>query len=469
MIRWIVKKEFINNIQSFRFFTLFAIAITLFGINAFISSKEFHQELLDYSKSVVNHSVYDTRAISVDKRPNPLVFVTDGQSKNQDKSLNITRTGDITPAGVVYRGNYLLQNYEVIDWAFIIKLLFSIFAILFTYDAVCGEKEQKTLALVCSNGIQRGSIIFGKYLGAITTLAVPFFAGVLVNIIIISLMGKIDLNAQMVARIGFIVIIGLICLSVFVLIGLLISSATHRTPTSLLLGLGVWLVFVIVIPTLAGMAGEHFTKVPTESEFLERQESLYQIYWDKNYGQKLLQDIVRNKSLTDVKEIQGEAEKLLSRAEDERIKLNQDMWHAVESKENSARNRARISPSAEFQFLAESLAFTGIASERSFYKSAQNFIPVYRNYIQDKTGVAYNFNVQPYPWQIEAGGKMLSISASRQPQFPKRLKSFPQFSELYSSISESFKYSVLDIALLLLWNLLILLLSISLFVKYDVR
>lgn len=469
MIGWIVKKEFINNIQSFRFFTLFAIAVTLFSINAFVSSREFHQELLDYGKSVVNHSVYNVFSISVDKRPNPLVFVIDGQSQKQDKALNITRTCDIAPAGVVYRGNYLLQSFEAIDWAFIIKLLFSIFAILFTYDAVCGEKEQRTLALVCSNGIQRGSIIFGKYLGAVLTLIVPFLAGILVNIIIINLMGKIDLNAQIVARIGFIVIIGLIYLSVFALIGLLISSAAHRTPTSLLLGLGVWLIFVIVIPTLAGMAGEHFTKVPTESEFLERQEALYQIYRDRNYGQKLLQDIVRNKNLTDVKEIQVEAEKLLSTAEDEKIKLNQDMWHAVESKENSARNRARISPSAEFQFMAESLVFTGIVSERSFYKSAQNFVPVYRDYIRDKTGVVYNFGVQPYPWQIDAGGRMLSISMPMQPGFPKGLKSFPQFSEAYPSISDSFKYSVLDIALLLLWNLLLLLSSVLLFVKYDVR
>jgi len=405
MIRWILKREFINNIQSFRFFTLFALAVTLFSVNAFVSSKEYHRELMAYSKNVAKHSAHSARAVSVDKDPNPLAFTIDGQSRSQDRTLKIQRTGDIAPDGVLYRENYLLQKSQVMDWAFIIKLLFSIFAILFTFDAICGEKEKGTLALVCSNSVPRGNIVVGKYLGAILTLIVPLFTGVIINILIIIFLGKINLSAQMSVRICLIILVNLIYLSVLVLLGLSISNATHRAPTSLLFSLGIWLMLVIVIPTLAGIAGGRLSKMPTESEFAERQDNIYQIHRDPGYGQRLLQDIVRNRNLTETEEIQEEAKKLLIKAADDKIKLNRDMWRAVESKENLARNLARISPSAAFQFAGESLAFTGVAAERSFYRAAQSFVVIYRGYIRDKTGVAYGFDTLSRPWEIKVGGE----------------------------------------------------------------
>jgi ABC-type transport system involved in multi-copper enzyme maturation permease subunit len=325
------------------------------------------------------------------------------------------------------------------------------------------------LALVCSNKIARGSIILGKYLGAILTLMVPLLVGMLINIIIINFLGKVNLDAKMAARIGFISLVGLTYLSVFVFLGLFISSVTHRTPTSLLLSLSVWLILVVVIPTLAGMAGEHLTNAPKEAKFAQRQEEIYQIWRNPSYGQKLLQEIARNRRLTETAEIQREAIRLLTIATDEKIKLNQDIWHAVESKENLARNLARVSPASAFQFACESLAFTGITGERSFYRAAQNFVSVYRDYIKEKTGVAYEFHLSTHPWKIEVPGKTLSISTPIQPKLKGELRDLPQFKELYPSISDSFRHSVLDIALLILWNILLFLLSNLLFIRYDVR
>ena len=472
MIRWIVKKEFVNNIQSFRFFTLFALTVILFAINAFVSSKEYRKDLMAYSKCVTKHSTYFYRAfgaVPVDKRPNPLAFVIDGQSRKQDRTLNIACTGDIAPVGIVYSENYLLQDFQIMDWAFIIKLLFSIFALLLTFDAICGEKQRGTLALVCSNSVSRASVILGKYLGAISTLIVPLFTGILVNMVIINFLGRIDLSAQMIVRIGLVVLLALIYLSVFALLGLFISSATHRAATSLLLNLGAWLALVMVIPTLAGLAGEHLPKVPTESEFAQRQDDIYQIHRDRTYGQKLLQDIVKSKRLTDPEEIQTEAMKLMSKAAEEKAKLNQDIWHAVESKENLARSLARVSPSAEFQFGSESLVFTGTIAERSFYRAAQNFVAVYQDYIQDKTGVMYKFDPVYRPWQIEVQGKTLSISAPVQPRLPKGLTDFPEFNQSYPSLPDSVKSGIVDITSLSLWNVLLFLLTMSFFVRYDVR
>lgn len=472
MIKWIVKKDLISNIQDFRVLTFFILIVTLAVINAFVSSEGFHQELEAYSKSVAAHKSYENcnfDFVTVDKRPNPLSFITDGQTQRQDRSLEIHRTGEIQPAGTVYRENYLLQDFQFIDWMFIIKVPLSIFTILLTFDAICGEKEKRTLILICSNSVSRGNIILGKYLGAIITITLSLLTGILTDIVLISFLKKIDLDLQMFSRIGLIVLVSTLYISVFALLGLLISSITNRSSISLLLNLGVWLLLVVVIPTIAGIAGEHLSKTPRESEFAERQQEIYKIYRDPTYRQRLLQEIINNQRLAKVEDIQSEAVKLLIKTEDDKIKLSQDMWRAIESREDLARNLARMSPSTLYQFVCEFLAFTGVVAERSFYNSAQFFLDIYRDYIKEKTGVVYKYQLTPTPWEVEVQGKVISVSPPLQPGLPEGLKALPQFNKPFLSISESISHGSIDILFLILWNILLFLLSNMFFARYDVR
>jgi ABC-type transport system involved in multi-copper enzyme maturation permease subunit len=63
--------------------------------------------------------------------------------------------------------NPFLQTFEELNWSFIAAMIISFVALLFTFDAVSGEKESKTLALALSNSISRGTLLLGKYLSAI--------------------------------------------------------------------------------------------------------------------------------------------------------------------------------------------------------------------------------------------------------------------------------------------------------------
>ena len=61
--------------------------------------------------------------------------------------------------------NPFILPSENVNWEFILVMLFSFLAIIFTFDAVSGEKEMRTLALGLSNSVSRGVLLIGKLLG----------------------------------------------------------------------------------------------------------------------------------------------------------------------------------------------------------------------------------------------------------------------------------------------------------------
>ena len=81
-----------------------------------------------------------------------------------------------------------------IDWVFI-GVFMSFFVILFTFDAVAGERARGTLSLMMSNPISRGQVLFAKYLGTFFTLIIPLLIGVLMNLLIIYISGNIPFDS----------------------------------------------------------------------------------------------------------------------------------------------------------------------------------------------------------------------------------------------------------------------------------
>ena len=58
-------------------------------------------------------------------------------------------------------------------------------AILFTFDAIAGEREQGTLRLTLSNSVARDFVLVGKFLGAFLSIGIPFVIAVLINLFLL--------------------------------------------------------------------------------------------------------------------------------------------------------------------------------------------------------------------------------------------------------------------------------------------
>ena len=152
-----------------------------------------------------------------------------------------------------------------IDIVLIFQGILSLLALTFAYDAIAGEYEHGTLRLVLSHPVRRGSILVAKYIGAIVCLLVPLLMSLLLMLILLTTSVMISLNTDDFLRIGGIVLTSLIYLSLFYLIGMLISAITRRTSTALILSMFVWGFLVLVYPNMILTAVDTAPRTDTET------------------------------------------------------------------------------------------------------------------------------------------------------------------------------------------------------------
>ena len=84
-------------------------------------------------------------------------------------------------------------------------------------------------------------------------------------LILLTTSAMISLNTDDFLRIGGIVLMSVVYLSLFYLIGMLISAITRRTSTALILSMFVWAFLVLVYPNLVLTAVDTAPRMDTES------------------------------------------------------------------------------------------------------------------------------------------------------------------------------------------------------------
>ena len=105
------------------------------------------------------------------------------------------------------------------------SLVLSLFAILFAYDAVSGEKERGTLRLSFANNLPRGIFILGKIFGSFLALAVPLLVPILLGCMLLPLLGA-PMTSDDWFKLGCIILAGLLYFGVFLTLSVFMSALT---------------------------------------------------------------------------------------------------------------------------------------------------------------------------------------------------------------------------------------------------
>jgi ABC-type transport system involved in multi-copper enzyme maturation permease subunit len=64
--------------------------------------------------------------------------------------------------------------FPLMDWFLIVGVVMSLLALVFSYDAICGEREDGTLRLAISYPVSRSVLLLGKWTGGFLSLLLPF-------------------------------------------------------------------------------------------------------------------------------------------------------------------------------------------------------------------------------------------------------------------------------------------------------
>ena len=274
----LIRRELLDNLMTFRFAAAIFITLLLVVTNTAVLIKDYERRLASFNTAVKKNyqqlqetKTYSVGNIFVNRPPNPLSIFNVGLDKRLGNEVSVSYTfmPALWDAWMSGSDNPFLNIFSSIDIVFIFEVVLSLMALIFAYDAIAGERARGTLRLVLTHPVSRGHILLAKYIGAMLCLLIPLLLSLLLSLILLTTAAAFSLGTSDFLRIGGIIVSSFAYLSVFYLIGLLISAMTQRTGTALMLSMFVWGFLVFVYPNiiLAAIKPSEHLETRKESAF----------------------------------------------------------------------------------------------------------------------------------------------------------------------------------------------------------
>ena len=405
MLTTIIKREFIAHLQSLRFSLALVLCVGLMVLNALVlvhSTYQFEQDAYIENTSQQHQRLRDNGATGLwklllegpgvlYKQPSELAFCAGfADNKLPDKveanaKLNYMMAwidGKSIDKGFYWpwilsfsaelKDTPLLSIFITVDWVFIIGILLSLAAFLFTHDAIVGEKESGTLKLVMANSLPRHTLLWGKFWGAMMVLIGVLLLSVTLNLLIVLILANLSLDSSHAGRIAVMVLLSGVYLAGCTALGLLISARSATRRGSLTAVLFVWVGMVLLWPQMGKTIAELFHE---EVHELEHTKYVYE-YGDGSFTWHP----IRGRAFSLAQEgdrLDPTFIKEFSNALREERAHHQELANALMRRRvqqvNLAQNIVRVSPMGTYQYAMEAMAGTGLPRYRHFIDQARNY------------------------------------------------------------------------------------------------
>jgi ABC-type transport system involved in multi-copper enzyme maturation permease subunit len=454
MILHIIRKEILQSFLNLRMPLTLILVTAVMIFSAFLFIEDYQQQLADYGRNVNGSlqglaqradgtwlTIYSTLSCyeqPVYMAPTRLAFLSEGSEKELPNAFQVSAFWISGPIKNL-RENRLLRKFKDVDWVFVVSVIMSFAAIVLSYDGISGEREKGTLRLCMSNPVPRSIMILGKYIGTMILLIVPLLVGMLSSLIIITTSDKINIMGEDWIRIALVIIFSTLYLSIFVMLGLFVSSMFSSSDASLVILLLVWAVIVVIIPNIGGTVVTSLSELPSkETVSRDAQEARaraydeynarhpnagewYLIGWWLAYGEELARALEGNDAL---------------------MRVYDRYWNQMVAQVRFGRNVTRISPTGVYQQAAEALVGSGIDHYENFLKQVRRYKTELRQFLLD------HYPLDPhrsYSEDMDTLKEALSTKIFTATDVPK-------FRDEPISVEDSMKNSLLDIAILLTFN-----------------
>jgi ABC-type transport system involved in multi-copper enzyme maturation permease subunit len=468
MLRDIIKKEILDNITSPKFVFTFLLCAVLILLSVYTGVTNYGAEKKEYTAAVAlnkknlesqpNYSSLAGLGVKINKPPQVLGTVVNGVEEAVGRVAPINIAQDPNLVDSKYGSNPVFAVFGPLDLMFIVKIVLSLFAILFTYDTIVGEKEKGTLKLALSNDVPRDRLILGKAIGGYISLLIPLLIPLVLSLLILIIAPNLALGAGDWVRLFLIFLMFFLYLSVFFSLGLFVSARTTRSSTSFLVLLFVWVVIVMVIPKVAVLTAAQLEPIPSVHEITAKKDSFLQQVQVE--GQKGAREWMQKNMADAAKDPKGYQEKfrkfiedyqqeLTSKIDANNAAIERDYQQKKSAQQKLAVNLSRISPASALTFGSMTLARTGIDEYDRFLASVRTYKPIYTKWLNSKLGQSINFQT----------GEMSKI----------KIDDMPQHSLEPESLGKSLARTLPDYVLMAVMIIVFFVGAYVSFLRYDVR
>jgi len=494
MLKTIITREFLDNILNLRFMIGLVLCIIVTIACIMILAHDYQKELADYNLRV---NLQDEFLSNYAYRDALFRLIPQQKPPERFRPLIIGISGDENVES--FEDNPLPILFPPFDFLFIVTIIMSLLAILFSNDTISGERQSGTLRLVIANSISRTTILFGKFIGGTASLLIPFILSLLVGGLYISINPSIQWDGSAWAELILLTAASMTFITLFYLLGLMISTFSRYPASSILNCLFLWVLLILVIPNLSPYISAQLCPVPSikeierkTSEIAARATKTAREYmresvkrFRSNYGELfsefesmkfggigyfyffgmggdpgIHQEAALQRAAADpeFKAMMDAFREEVAKATEEQMRIkrqSQKFWKDLETKAalqtKLAKNLACISPFANFVYVARDLTGTGL-------RSLDYFEQVKGEYV-DQFGLYANIKVQD--------------AQKNDPKFTERsfldLGDYPRF----AFKEEPLKGKLIEVlpywGILVLFNVVFFVAAFAAFMRYDVR
>ena len=484
MLRQLVKKEILEHLMSLRFAITCVLCLMVILSSLFVRGRDYTQASEDYYESVaMERTRMDTirepwslpwGGLSVYRKPNPLKIFVRGVDESNGGSVKINAHEPLHP--IMHRlqnpSGYLFPSMDIVSF---VGLIMSLMAIVFGYDAICGEKQRGTLRLMLSYSVPRHRILLGKWIGGYLTLTIPFLITMIAGAIIVLSQKGVSLNDRHWTQLMMIMAFSLLYIAVMFSLAICVSCLTNRPSTSAMILLSLWVVFVLAIPNLSPYLAEVVKPAPNAQEIDSARREASEEIWDRlvtqkmkvydkehGFGEKWWEDVkwgewpgMKPAFLRWVYQAECRKQGCLER-QNAYKKIDQHYGLQTEQQIALSKYIGRVSPFTCFALAVSELADVGAMENERYMKQFRKYQMIFIAYIFDEYismehKYIANEGKDPGPWH------------------KLRDKPVPAFYYVPAPGKEYVKAGAMDSGILAGVLILLFMISYAKFLRYDVR
>lgn len=490
MLRDIIRKEIIDNISSMKFVVTFVVVVVLIISGLTIGSRNYLEQRGDAQQQILmNRQMLESQndwlsagwmGVIETKKPYVLTTIDNGVDPSVGRQAEVDTLNQTRLDRSRNLVSPILAVFGDVDLTFVVKMILSLFVILLTYDGVSGEKERGTLKLALSNEVPRYRILLGKIIGGFSVIAIAFILPLLLGLaFMMGFNAEVlqDFNTEAWIRLGIIVGIYLLYLMVFFSLGLMVSAMTHRSSTSFIVLLMIWVLFVTIVPKISIatterlMPYESYTTLQTKAweEVSQKRADLWKellpglmqaqqrlsvaAIFPKEQADRILANMPDpGKSMT---ELRTEFWERLSKTQSEVMeRYDREYQNQQQAQISVARMASRLlSPASAMSFAVENLAGSGIERQNAYLRQLRAYRQSFMQYIFGKAKQTKQETI----WDL-----------FKSPELDVSLDAV-SFTFDEESVAEVLSRSLFDIAVLALMAIIFFLIASVMFIRYDVR
>ena len=397
MLVTLIQKEMMHHILSVRFVMLLLMCLLLVPLTLSINHQNYRKNLLDYQESVklsnieekiINPSMELEPELEVSKlflKPTPLSVFANGLGDALPSYLGMTRNG-ITqgpPATVSDSIAHLLGH---LDFLFVVGTVFSLLALLFTFDAVAGEREAGTLRINLANALPRDLFLWSKLIGGYIVFVVPFLVAFLFGLLVIVWQGFPLGEIEVFPRVMSLMLAALLYIGVFFAIGTVISTYLDNAKTALIVAFAVWVFAVLIVPRIGFVAAKLIVPTKTsQSIYLEktalrenfnaelekRKKEIHQEFWkDRPEASHEQMYAVGQEFDKLVQPLEGAYKQKFAERTDQ---IDRNYQREKARQEAVGETLSRITPTSSLIYLTTNLTQTGKLKKHNYFEAADRY------------------------------------------------------------------------------------------------